>query len=88
MIVLVRCFFSFKIQITSFKIQAILLTDGQKTLSRFLYNNTHHLPEDIQYLIGFNAGNHIDGLQFARQNGSLSSELLDILTRTYRIDGK
>ncbi len=71
-----------------YKIQAILLTDGQKTLSRFLYNNTNYLRENNEYLIGFNAGNHIDSIEFARQNGSMSSELLDNLTRTYRIDGK
>ncbi len=71
-----------------YKIQAILLTDGQKTLCRFLYNNTNYLREGHEYLIGFNAGNHIDGIEFARQNGSMSSELLDNLTRTYRIDGK
>ncbi len=70
-----------------YKIQAILLTDGQKTLSMFLYNNTNYLHDYNEYLIGFNAGNHIDGIEFAKQNGSMSSELLENLTRTYRIDG-
>ncbi len=63
----------------------ILITDGTMSFSKFIYHQVH---EEAQYLIGFNAGDQIHGLELARQSGSLSPSLEHTISLVYRIDGR
>ena len=51
---------------------------------QFLY---HLIHDETDYLIGFNAGDEINGLKLVNQIGPLSPEQEDIVGVAYRIDG-
>ena len=55
------------------------------SFSQFRYGSIH---EDADYLIGFDAGDGLRGVELGRIVGNISDELFSTLTATYRIDGK
>ena len=55
------------------------------SFSQFRYGSIH---EDADYLIGFDAGDRLRGVELGRIIGNIPDELFSSLTATYRIDGK
>ena len=80
------CFFVFYKQSQSF--QVIIATDGEKSFSRFFYENLQH-STDFEYIVGFNKGDGRTGLQLLHhRDGPLTSAVKKLVSLTFRIDGE